>query len=413
MIRTQETKDYFTKGGVVMSNQKETTTLNLAAIFGLALMGMCITVVTPAMGTFIAQWPEHGPAGDGMYAYISTLPTLMTLICSPIFGALAGKKMKFKTLSILGTGLVVVGGLLPAIIGGSFYFVLFTRVLLGMGVGIIAPLGNALIIGCYKGQKQATYLGWATLFMNGGGIVFQLLGGFLAEAGGWQMTFWGHGFALVSFLLAFFIPEPEGVEQPVQTAEGPVKKEKMHWMVWFVGFFLLLFNVLNFPVMMNISVLFDQRGAGGAAAASIGTTIYTVAGMFAGMIFGALFAKIKRFIIPIGMAFCTLGAFLVWSGQTALIMDAGLACVGFGFSCWFPAFTGLVGMWTPPSTVAFGMSIVMALMNGGGFLCTYWLMIVKKLTGNAVEMPILIEVIIFAVITVGLFIWNPYPKKDK
>ena len=80
MIRTQETKDYFTKGGVVMSNQKETTTLNLAAIFGLALMGMCITVVTPAMGTFIAQWPEHGPAGDGMYAYISTLPTLMTLI---------------------------------------------------------------------------------------------------------------------------------------------------------------------------------------------------------------------------------------------------------------------------------------------------------------------------------------------
>ena len=70
-------------------------------------------------------------------------------------------------------------------------------------------------------------------------------------------------------------------------------------------------------------------------------------------------------------------------------------------------------MWTPPSTVAFGMSIVMALMNGGGFLCTYWLMIVKKLTGNAVEMPILIEVIIFAVITVGLFIWDPYPKKDK
>jgi predicted MFS family arabinose efflux permease len=394
-----------------MGNQKEPSTLNLAAIFGLFLISMCITVVTPAMATFIAQWPEHGPTGDGMYAYISTLPTLFTLICSPIFGALAGKKMKFKTISILGTALITVGGCLPAVVGGSFYFVLFTRALVGAGAGMLSPLGNALILGCYKGQKQATYLGWGTLFMNGGGIVFQLLGGFLAENGGWQMTFWGHAFGLVSLILAFFIPEPPKAEAPSQA--GPAKKEKMHWMVWFVGFFLLVFNILNYPVMMNISVLFEQRNAGGAAAASIGTTLYTVAGMVAGMIFGALFSKLKRFVIPVGMAFCTLGAFLVYSGQTAMVMDAGLMCVGFGFSCWFPAMTGLVGMWTPPSTVAFGMSIVMALMNGGGFLCSYWLMIVGKITGDAVVMPILLEVIIFAVITVLLFIWDPYPKQNK
>lgn len=98
------------------------------------------------------------------------------------------KKVKYRTLALTGCIIFTVSGTLPAIVGGSFAFILVTRALVGIGLGLMAPLGNALIIGLYEGQKQAAYLGYGTLLMNGGGIVLQMLGGALADVG-WKTTF--------------------------------------------------------------------------------------------------------------------------------------------------------------------------------------------------------------------------------
>ena len=338
-----------------MAEERKISGIGTAAIMSLFLVSMGVTVVTPAMATL----GEHFAGRD--VSWISTLPTLFVVIGTFLAGAIMGKKVKYRTLAIVASILYLVFGCAPALFD-NYAGMLVCRAFLGLGLGLMSPLGNALIIGNFKGQKQANLLGYGTLFMNAGGIILQMLGGALAEVN-WQMVFWGHAFSIVALIMAFFLPEPEA---PAESA-GPVVKEKMGKAVWIVAILFLLFNILNYPIMLNISTLFVIREAGGAAAAATSLSLYTVAGCVSGLLFGAIFKIAKRWCLALGYILCALGALLVYTQTAAVGMTIGLMLVGFGFSVIMPAFFAWVGLVTPPSTVAFATSLCLALMNLGGF----------------------------------------------
>ena len=301
------------------------------------------------------------------------------------------------------------GGVLPAFVE-SFNMVLVGRAILGVGLGILSPLGNALILGLYDGQKQAKYLGYGTLLMNAGGIVYQMLGGQLAGMG-WQAVFYGHLFGAIGLIMAFFIPEPEVSPVDANIQQTSSKKEKMTAAVFIIAGLFCIFNILNYPVMMNLSLLFETKNAGDAAAAATALSMYTIAGCIAGFLYGTIFRILKRFTISAGYLLCAVGALLVYAGPSFIIMTLGLCCIGFGFSLLMPAGLGLVGIHTPPSTVAIGTSVVMALMNMGGFISTYYLQAVEAIMGNVIYNSILIEIVVLAVLAVFFLIYNPYPRE--
>lgn len=359
---------------------------------------MGVTVVTPAMAKLAAAFPGEN------YVLISTLPTLFVVAGTFLAGSIAGKKVSYRFLAILGSILFFLGGCAPAFTD-SFSFILFCRAVLGLGLGLLAPLGNALVIGNYEGQKQATLIGYGTLFMNAGGIVFQVLGGILADIN-WHMTFWGHALSLIALVLAFFLPEPPKIEKPEGEENAP--KEKMGKKVWIIGILFMVINILNYPVMMNISILFEMRNAGGATAAATALSLFTVAGCVAGLIFGQIFKNIKRFCISLGYILCALGAALIRFGNSGPIMTIGLITIGFGFSIVMPAFMTWIGFVTPPSTVAIGTSVALALMNLGGFLCTYWLEILNGIFGESIFSAISVEIFIFAGIAAVFLFVNPF-----
>ena len=108
--------------------------------------------------------------------------------------------------------------------------------------------------------------------------------------------------------------------------------------VWLIAILFIVFNILNYPIMLNISTLFEIRNAGGATVAATGLSLYTVAGCVAGLIFGTLFKFAKRWCIALGYILCGLGALCIYVGQNAAIMTLGLILIGFGFSTVMPAF---------------------------------------------------------------------------
>ena len=337
-----------------MTEEKRISPIGTAAIMCLFLVSMGFTVVTPAMATLGAHY-----AGKDV-TWISTLPTLFTVIATALAGSVMGKKVKYRTLAIAAGVLYLIGGCAPALFD-NYAGMLVCRAILGFGLGLMAPLGNALIVGNYKGQKQASLLGYGTLFMNGGGIILQMLGGALAEMN-WQLVFWGHAFGLIGLVMAFFLPEPDA-PAAVPEAASAGKKEKMGKAVWLIAILFIVFNILNYPIMLNISTLFEIRNAGGATVAATGLSLYTVAGCVAGLIFGTLFKFAKRWCIALGYILCGLGALCIYVGQNAAIMTLGLILIGFGFSTVMPAFFAWVGVVTPASTVAGAISICMAVMN--------------------------------------------------
>lgn len=107
-------------------------------------------------------------------------------------------------------------------------------------------------------------------------------------------------------------------------------------------------------------------------------SMYTVAGCVSGLVFGTTYKIMKRFTVAFGFLLCAIGAALVWAGPNFILMTLGLMCIGFGFSVLMPAGFGILGMRTPPTTIAVGTSVAMALMNLGGFISTYWLVLVDN-----------------------------------
>lgn len=384
-----------------MAQKKKVGALSVMALLSLPLVSMGFSVVTPAMATLA----EHFAGKD--VSWISTLPTLFVVIGTMLAGSVMGKKMKYRTLALIGSILFLIGGCGPALFD-NYALTLVCRAVLGFGLGLMAPLGNALIIGLYKGQKQAAMLGYGTLCMNAGGIILQMLGGALAGIG-WQVTFWGHAFGVIALVLAFFLPEPEA-QEPVKT-EGVQKKEKMGSVVWILSALFLLFNVLNFPIMMNISVLFVMRDAGGPAAAATALSLYTVAGCVAGLVFGKIFQYAQRWCFAIGYAICTCGLMLVYFMTSGVMMTIGLMLVGFGFSIIMPTGMTWLGIATPPSAIAIGTSIVMALMNLGAFVSSIWLKVLNAIFKETIFSAIISAIVVFAALAVLFVVYNPFKEK--
>jgi len=273
-----------------MTEKRKVSPLSTAAILSLSLIAMGVTAVTPAMATLA----QHFAGKD--VSWISTLPTLFVVIATIVAGSLMGKGVKYRTLAITACLLYLVGGCAPAFFD-SYSGTLICRAVLGLGLGLLSPLGNALIIGLYDGQKQASMLGYSTLCMNAGGIILQMLGGSLAEMG-WNYTFYAHAFCLIGLVMALFLPEPKK-QAPVKNSQAAGPKEKVSAMVWIIGILFMLFNILNYPIMMNISVLFEVRNAGGAAAAATSLSLFTVAGCVAGLVYGKIFQFLQRWSLTL------------------------------------------------------------------------------------------------------------------
>lgn len=380
---------------------KKVSGLGAAAILTLYLISMGAMVITPAMATFAAHFEGKN------VAWFSTLPTLFVVVGTFISGKVMGKKMKYRTLTILATLLYLIGGCAPAFFD-NYALTLVCRAILGVGLGMLSPLGSALIIGLYKGQKQASMLGYGTLCMNAGGIVLQMVGGALAEIN-WQLVFFGHAFCLLGLIMAFFLPEPEAPAPEAAVEAGP--KEKMSKAVYGIAILFCLFNILNYPIMMNISTLFVERGAGTATNAATSLSLYTVAGCVAGLVFGKIFQFAKKWSISLGYLLCGLGALVLYVGSNQLIMTIGMMMIGFGFSIIMPAFLAWVGLATPASTVAAATSLVMALMNLGGFISTFWLNLLSATVGDSLYTPIIVEIVVFLITAVVFLFYNPFKEK--
>ncbi|MGI6055993.1 MAG: hypothetical protein ACOYBD_03265 [Bilifractor sp.] len=76
----------------------------------LYFVSMAITVVTPAMATFMEHWPDKAE----YISYISTLPTLFIVIGTFLAGAVMGRKIKYRTLAIIASVIALIGGVAPA-----------------------------------------------------------------------------------------------------------------------------------------------------------------------------------------------------------------------------------------------------------------------------------------------------------
>lgn len=375
--------------------------LSMFTIMALAFFGMGVGTITPALNAIFVQF---NTLPITTLLLVSTLPSLLVIPATIIAGSVAGSKVKYKTLAILGMTLFVLGGVAPYF-ATDFTVILIERAVFGIGLGIMSPLANSLVMGLYEGDKLATMTGIVTLAMNIGGMILQYMGGYFASIG-WNYSFLPHGLGIISLIMViFFLPEPAQVPVTVQTELVP--KEKLPSKVWITVLVYGIFTLTIYPMLVNMSTLIVNRGLGTTATAGIVLAIFTIGGMLAGSVFGKLFKISNRFVLALGFAIAVAGSLVVVYAGNVYILSVGAFLGGFAMSTLIPGCMMIIGMTAKPAQMAFAVSLFFAGMNLFGFLSTYWIGAIAGITGDAVTAPILVSGGVQAVFCLLYLVVNP------
>lgn len=382
---------------------KKSSAFSSIAIMSIFFLTMAVGAITPAINTIMQAFPTLSVSTIYM---VSTLPSLLAIPATLIAGMLAGNKVKYKILASVGIVLFIIGGVAPAF-ADSFTVILIERAVFGIGIGIISPLGNALVLGTYGDDKRAKMLGIGTVVMNVGGIVMQLLCGAMASIS-WEYAFYPHLLGILSLVaVIFFLPEPEKMELP----EGAEKqKVEVPRIVWLIAVLFGLVTWMFYPVLMGMSTLLSNLNFGNATTAGLVLSCFTLGGMIAGMFFSTVYKLTKRFVIAFALLLMAVGIMLViYSGSIGLI-TVGVIMMGMSVSLITPALFMIIGMIASPEAFPMSVSITMAMFSAFAFAYTYESALIQKITGDALMAPMFVAMILTIVGCVAFIFINPFPK---
>lgn len=371
------------------------------AILSIFFIQMGIGILTPAIQNIAEAFPDV-PFTTLML--ISTLPSLTMIPASIAAGAMA-EKYGYRPINILGSLFFVVGGTLPYL-QDDFTMILVSRGIFGLGLGILFPMGNALILKFYEGQKRANMMGIAGIAANIGGIAMQMGGAFLCAIA-WRNTFLMHLIGVLTFFfLIFFLPEPE--KAPAPAAGGKVKLPAI---VWIISLLCCFVQMINCPMLLNMSTIIISSNLGTAASAGIVLSMFTVGGMIGGAIFGKLFQVSGRFILGISLAIVGVGLGVVNYAGSLLLLGAGTTIIGVGLFIFIPGCMMEIGKHAAPAAIAMATGIFMALANIGLFLAPYYMAVLGQVAGNTgTRFPILVGMILALITALILTISRLKPE---
>lgn len=382
----------------------------MATIMSLYFLVPTLGAVNGAMGEIAAAFPEAGAA----VAYVFTIVALAQIPSSLISGAIAGKKVRYQTICIISTILYVIAGCSPYFFGEALGFagLLVSRFIFGLAVGFFAPLTNALVAQLFDDEnRRASAMGFGNAMFSVGGIVSQLLGGFLCLIS-WQTTFLVYAIGVITLILvALFLKEPVAPESQLDSAEG--KKEEKAKLPGVAFFYLVMFAValtVLSPLQSYCAVVMQDVGLGDSATAGLILSGLTVACAICSVLFGTLYRGLKQWILPLAVLVVAISLVICYiastPGATNLpLWVIGFLVYGFGMMALSVATPQLLSVAVPLSAITFAMGLNNIFMNIGNFLGTPYSQLVIAITGSSDMRTIFsISAVLLVVIALIMFI---------
>lgn len=340
----------------VMSKQNSKAALK-AAIITMSFVQMGTNGISPILAQIAAAFPE---ASSTSVQFLMTFPSIFVIVISIVAALLSGRLPK-KTLALTGLSLVAAGGLLACLFHGNLTILFVWAAVLGIGIGMVAPIAPALVSEYFEGGERQTMLGIQNSSANIGSMLMTFFGGFLAAAGWW--------FGYLVYLLALpgvfctlkGVPATTGSPRTVKGKKKPFRLTIVKEML-IAFFFLMLFSAAP----ANLSMLVSERGIGGTALAGTMSTLFLLGGSLVGFIYGAIAGKIGNKTIPLGALLLALGSALISVSGSAVWMGIGCLIGGGSISLVMPACMAGAGKMEGYETL--GSALVLSSSNVGVFI---------------------------------------------
>ncbi|MGN0292653.1 MAG: MFS transporter [Lachnospiraceae bacterium] len=343
------------------------STLNTIAVMSSYVFTVGMMAINPTIQKLIEAYPEVPVSTIKM---VSTLPSLISSFLMIITGFFLGRKLKYKPFLLFSLVCIFIGGILPIVWNSSFYCILAARALFGVGMAGNAS-ANALVIATYDEHECGKYLGYGVFVSNICGVLMQVISGFLADIG-LKQSFYVYFIAIIPFLLIlFFLKEPESAHSQQTGSSQTKEKITVKPRVWLYIAIGLIWCILGYSIMTNMSTFIKMRNIGEAGVSGSILALYTLGGAIAGAFAAKLYQKAGKFFVPFCFATAALGELLVLIGLNIPMLAIGTALAGAGWFALIPNIMAFAGKVAGPASSPFCTSAVKAFTQIGVFLSSY------------------------------------------
>lgn len=284
-----------------------------------------------------------------------------------------------KKLGVIALGCLTVGSAMGALSNDPGIF-LFSRVIEGSGMGLIAVVAPAAIAMWFPKKKQGIAMGIWSTWVPVGTVVIYVLAPALAAWSSLQMVWWSG--AVYSFLVllifAIFMRLPPWVvetsrlqsEPSIQAGYASVRKALNKWVIWGLGLVFACFTFINLALRTFYpTFLSDVRGYSLSEAALI-ASIATLTMLFSAPLAGWISDKIGSRRLVFSFPFLILSVMLFfpfkifgWQIITFMILQ-GLVAGAIPTA----VFAAAPEIMIEPELAGWGMSVVMLGQNLGFFI---------------------------------------------
>jgi MFS family permease len=196
---------------------------------------MAGTTISPALPALHAHFADT-PRIDYLVRMLITVPSIAIALCSPLAGWIVDT---FGRKRLMVAGIVAYG-----FAGTSGFFLdsmtalLVSRGLLGVAVACVMASSSTLVGDYFSGRVRERFMGFRQGFIQFGGVVFVILGGFIATID-WRAPFLVYLLAFGVLPLAiFFIFEPPRPAAPGTAAANPAAADSAP-----IGLMALLYSI--------------------------------------------------------------------------------------------------------------------------------------------------------------------------
>jgi MFS family permease len=301
---------------------------------------------------------------------IVSLPTLVMIPTNLLSGAL-GAKMSKKVLFLIGAILFMIGGIGPIFTTSITVFLVF-RVILGLGLGFVFPLGFAMLPDYFEGQARQTASG---IFNSGGlllAIPVAIIAGIIGSSA-WQNAFWLYGFTIVPIILVMaLIPAVKKPGNQGTFGAPAAKAAPPHSTTYVTAFLGLVFyigvTVMSLTISFFMATKIPIEQVGGIA--GLGTALFSVGGIAASLLYGKLISGMGKWLGVFAFTLGVAGYLLVFLFPTPIIALIAFTCCGINIGMAGPMMM-MGAMAKSPWSASLTSAIIMVGLNLGQFISPY------------------------------------------
>jgi MFS family permease len=358
-----------------MTETKKYNFMNIVAVMSVSTLLYLAMINSASLPYLVQEFPQYDITTVKLF---TTIPSLMMIVCSLVSG---------KLIQIFPIKKIVVGCCVLMLVAGfGTYFVfnlpgiLILRVIYGMGSGTVFPLANAIIQQLFEGEQRAKLMGFRAAFGALFGAAVTMIGGWLTAVQ-WRYAFFGYLFAIpVAMLVLFFCPSNEPIKK--EKDNTAVGEKKYTSKTWLVLLFVIIFNACMMSFNVELSLVVTGENIGGAQDVSMISSTNTIFAFIAGLAFGALQKKTKRYMAIISTGLVGVALVLGCLVQSVPLFMVCAALFGLGFGFYNPTYNLLIASTAAkPKYGSQAIAIYTSCVGLGQFLSPYLVDWVKQLVG--------------------------------